>query len=292
MVVSGFTQYRTKVSDLPPVERNKVDATAQHIIASFGFGRKPVIGVLLVGHADQDLGKGPDFEHRMSLERGGEVEEALRLALDRRAAGPRAGQVKSIVMRVEGMGARQRLHAYPRDETQRAANRRVAIYLAEAMPEFWTFWTSGPYQTVRLAFASNAPRPGNVGVPGGTPFYINPDVFDFTPGPPGSNWQRTSCVPIKFGHGGFFLFRKEVVVGVIVDAPLALRDGHKISLREAQLDAANAATAAAYTVKGLLDAGLMIESEIQPRFVGFMGGAILANGLGYRVTGCHPKAAT
>ena len=121
------------------------------------------------------------------------------------------------------------------------------------------------------------------------PLFINPDVFDFAPDPKASNWQVTSCVPIVFGYGSPFLQMMRLVVGVFVGAPMVLRDGKQLSVREAQLDSANAAKAAALAIKTALDNGLMEKSEVQPRFVGFMGGAILTTGLGYRVRGCHPK---
>jgi hypothetical protein len=125
--------------------------------------------------------------------------------------------------------------------------------------------------------------------PTGTPFYINPDVFDFRPLPGTVNWQETGCVKIVFGYGSPFLPMIQINVGVRVGAPITLADGHRISLREAQLDAANAAQAAAGIITAMLDEGGIVPSEIQPRFTGFMGGAIMATGLGYRVNGCTPS---
>jgi hypothetical protein len=60
-------------------------------------------------------------------------------------------------------------------------------------------------------------------------------------------------------------------------------------VREAQLDSASAAQAAAEIIKVMLDSDTIGLSEVQPRFVGFMFGAIVSTGLGYRVTGCRPK---
>lgn len=77
-------------------------------------------------------------------------------------------------------------------------------------------------------------------------------------------------------------------VGVVVGGPITLKDGRQLTSREAQIDSARAAEAAATLIIGLLDEGKIIPSEIQPRFTGLMGGAMLANGLGYRVTGCFP----
>lgn len=126
-------------------------------------------------------------------------------------------------------------------------------------------------------------------VGGGIPFYINPDVFDFAPDPTTSNWQTTSCVCIVFGYGSPFMDMMRLEVGVIVGAPRELRDGRQLSVREAQLDSANAAQAASGIIKIMLDSGTIGPSEVQPRFVGFMGGAIMSTGLGYRVRGCYPK---
>lgn len=125
---------------------------------------------------------------------------------------------------------------------------------------------------------------------GSVPFYIDPDSFDFKPDPGTVNWQTTGCVPVRFTYGSPFLRPMAIDVGVRVGAPLELRDGRKLSVREAQLDAANAAQIAGTTIIGMLDAGIIGPSEIQPRFVGFMFGAILSTGLGYRVNGCHPKS--
>jgi hypothetical protein len=227
----------------------------------------------------------------MSTERAERMHEALLCAVQNRSVGM-PQQVRAIAMRVVGVGANERIFTYPRDETQRASNRRVVIYLAEALREFWVFWTFGsgnPQPRPELTnFASGANH--SVGsVRGGVPFFIDPDVFDFAPDPSTSNWQTTSCVLIRFGYGSPFMPRMQIDVGVTVGAPLVLRDGRKLSVREAQLDSANAAQAAAGIIVVMLDEGAIGTSEIQPRFVGFMGGAIMSTGLGYRVRGCHPK---
>ncbi|MFE6685190.1 hypothetical protein ACFVFQ_01815 [Streptomyces sp. NPDC057743] len=124
---------------------------------------------------------------------------------------------------------------------------------------------------------------------GGIPFVISPDAFNFAPDPGGANWQSTGCVTIQFAYGSPFLTPIKFKVGVIVGAPITLRDGRILSVREAQLDSANAAQAAATIIKEMLDSGTIDPSSVQPRFVGFMGGAILSTGLGYRVNGCRPS---
>lgn len=125
-------------------------------------------------------------------------------------------------------------------------------------------------------------------MPPGVPFTVDPDVFKFSPDPNVANWQQTPCVEIIFAYGSIFLPPIRLRVGVEVGAPSKLRDGRELGVREAQLDSSNAAQAAAYIVIGALDAGLVDPSEVQPRFVGYMGGAMLPLGMGYRVRGCRP----
>jgi hypothetical protein len=120
----------------------------------------------------------------------------------------------------------------------------------------------------------------------GTPFYINPDTFNFRPTQ--DNWQETDCVKIVFAYGSPYISPMRIQVGVRVGAPRQLANGHSVSVREAQLNSANAATVAATEIIALLDEAALDPSGIQPRFTGFMGGALLANGEGYRVNGCFP----
>jgi hypothetical protein len=115
---------------------------------------------------------------------------------------------------------------------------------------------------------------------------INPDSFKFRRVQ--ENWQETRCTEIRFAYGSAFMAPMVIRVGVVVGAPITLSNGRQLTSREAQLDSANAAQAAATLIIALLDEGAIIPSEIQPRFTGLMGGAMLANGLGYRVTGCFP----
>lgn len=122
------------------------------------------------------------------------------------------------------------------------------------------------------------------------PFYVDPDSFDFKPDPKIKNEQTTGCVAIRFTYGSPFLPPMWKDVGVVVKAPLELRDGKKLSVREAQIDSADAAEAAGAIISKMLDAGAIGPSEIQTRFVGFMFGAIQSHGLGYRVIGCYPKS--
>jgi hypothetical protein len=133
-----------------------------------------------------------------------------------------------------------------------------------------------------VAADDEAPEPT-----GGTPFYINPDVFRFARSSP--NWQQSGCVAIVFGYGSPFLPMTIVKVGVTVGAPITLRDGRALSEREAQLDSANAAQSAALLIKERLDSNTLGLAEVQPTFVSYMDTAIRSTGLGYRVSGCRPQ---
>jgi hypothetical protein len=131
--VSGFTSHKTQMGDLPQGERDKVHAVADRIVNGFRTGLVPVVGVLLVGHADQDLAGGTAFEHKISVERAERVREALIAALQARAGGSvMALQVKEAALRTVGVGASQRVNTHPVNEAQRAANRRVVMFIAES----------------------------------------------------------------------------------------------------------------------------------------------------------------
>jgi hypothetical protein len=144
-------------------------------------------------------------------------------------------------------------------------------------------------ETWRALHAGAGGAPAGRSMPHAMPFYINPDVFEFKPSPSEANWRNTGCVSIVFAHGGPY-WPTRIEVGVVVWAPIKLKNNKEVPVRRAQLDAANAATVAANVVKEFLDAHLMILSEVQPRFVGYMYGAIVHDNpeIGYRVQGCYP----
>lgn len=134
VTVSGFSQYKTRLADLPPNEQAKVDAVAERIVAGYRPARLPIVGVLLVGHADQDLSRGAVFEQNISVERAQRTLEGLCRALTKRADSQLVAlRFKEIAMRAVGSGARQRVLLNPLNEAQRASNRRVEIFLAEAV---------------------------------------------------------------------------------------------------------------------------------------------------------------
>lgn len=133
-------------------------------------------------------------------------------------------------------------------------------------------------------------KPGVGSGPHAMAFYINPDAFDFQPVPAEANWRKTGCVSIVFAHGSMYRPTR-IEVGVVVWAPITLRNNKDHPIRHAQLDAANAATVAATFIKERLDAHLIILSEVQPQFVGLMGGVLATDhpDIGYRLWGCYPR---
>jgi outer membrane protein OmpA-like peptidoglycan-associated protein len=74
--VGSFSSHRTHVSDLPASERAKLDRVVERVLAGFRGAMHPIVGLLVVGHADQDP-KGADFENKVSLERAEHVRDAL-----------------------------------------------------------------------------------------------------------------------------------------------------------------------------------------------------------------------
>ena len=133
VTVGSFTSHRTHVADLPPAERQKLDGVAGTIVAGFRGAHHPIVGVLLVGHSDKDP-RGAAFEQQVSVERAEHVLETLAQLVQSRADTPLLRLlVKSVPMRAIGDGAVHRLFTNPTGEPQRAANRRVVLFLAEAI---------------------------------------------------------------------------------------------------------------------------------------------------------------
>jgi hypothetical protein len=137
--ISRFSQYITRVDQLPAAEQKKVDNAAEFVINSF---LKPtltggiIVSVGMRGHADQDLLKTGrarlDFEQKVSEERAKEVAAALMKAIKARAFRlnitrlPAGDPFEPVI---EGMGARMLLKSRPANEYERSLNRRVEIFL-------------------------------------------------------------------------------------------------------------------------------------------------------------------
>jgi hypothetical protein len=120
--VSGFPRHSNTISSLPGAEQEKIRASALLIRGSFQAGCQPILNVGLVGHADRDLQRGPDFEKRISVERAFSV----RRALEGFIANPAI--VARITWQVTGVGASALIVPSPKTEQERARNRRVEIF--------------------------------------------------------------------------------------------------------------------------------------------------------------------
>lgn len=117
---------------------------------------------------------------------------------------------------------------------------------------------------------------------------VDPSVFLFRA--TGDNWQETGCVrAVVFRYGGSaFAPPLEIVVGVNIGVPRRLRDGTPVTWREAQIDSGVAAQGAAEQIKTLLTSHAIVPSQVQPLFAGYMGGALISHGIGYRLNQCWP----
>ncbi|MFI6659591.1 hypothetical protein ACIBL8_29135 [Streptomyces sp. NPDC050523] len=119
----------------------------------------------------------------------------------------------------------------------------------------------------------------------GTPGLADPRSFDFKPHR-WANWQETSCVPVIFGYGSPFLPRMNFKIKIQVGVPIKLRDGRRITVREAQLDSSTGATIAGTAIIRKLDSGTIEPSAVQSEFLVIMQGWMNAYGIGYRVNAC------
>jgi hypothetical protein len=126
--IGSFPRYQNTFRSLPLAEKQKLGVIANLIRRSFQTGCRPLLAVRLVGHADRDLQRGPEFEHRISLERA----LALRQELGRRL--PPAISSR-IAWDTAGAGAARLVVERPRAEPERARNRRVEVSLSYDRPE-------------------------------------------------------------------------------------------------------------------------------------------------------------
>jgi hypothetical protein len=138
--ISQFSQYVTRVDQLPGAEQKKVHDAAECVIKSF---LKPasnggiVVAIGIRGHADQDLLKNGQarlaFEQKVSEERAKEVAAALTKEIKARSFRLVAGKLlltgDPFEPVIEGMGARMLLKNHPANEYERSLNRRVEIFL-------------------------------------------------------------------------------------------------------------------------------------------------------------------
>jgi outer membrane protein OmpA-like peptidoglycan-associated protein len=123
--VSGFPRYSNLVRSLPAKEQQKIDRIARLIVDSYQPGRQPIHTVQLIGHADQDTPRRPDFEKRISGDRALAVQKALMDGINLQ----RSGLTRQINWQVTKAGATQLIVPNPVTELERAQNRRVEILL-------------------------------------------------------------------------------------------------------------------------------------------------------------------
>ena len=134
-VISGFPRYHQTVGSLPWEERQKTELIGAWIRRSFEVGCSPILGVRVVGYADRDPHRGPVFEQRISLDRARAVELALKTSVGS------APVYSNIVWQTMGAGTTSLIVPIPRNELERARNRRVEVWLSVKRPE-----PRSPYQ--------------------------------------------------------------------------------------------------------------------------------------------------
>jgi outer membrane protein OmpA-like peptidoglycan-associated protein len=128
--ISAFPRYRQSISSLPRGEQEKVARLARLIVNSVRPGCKPLLRVVLVGHADRDWQRGPAFETRISVERALELRKALiRSVYSLGRVAHTDPSLSSIQWEHRGVGAGQPVVQNPTIEQQRARNRRVDVIL-------------------------------------------------------------------------------------------------------------------------------------------------------------------
>lgn len=129
--VSRFARYQNTVGSLPPPEQQKLRSIAILIRESFRPGCRRIRTVRLIGHADRDIQRGPAFESRISIERARGVEQALKRLIGSPAIS------SHINWQSRGVGASSLVVSNPRNEQERARNRRVEILLSRGAPNSW-----------------------------------------------------------------------------------------------------------------------------------------------------------
>lgn len=133
-IIDGFPRYDASATSLPSKQQAQIREITNLILRSFQPNCRPMMGVLLIGHADQDLQRGPAFEYEISVKRALGVRDALQrlvVVLGRNLRIPLGAPSPSAIdWRHKGVGATQLVVPNPATELQRARNRRVQILLA------------------------------------------------------------------------------------------------------------------------------------------------------------------
>ncbi|GEM_PF-1675470 len=124
--VSRFPRYSNSITSLPPQEQQKIDQLARLIVRSYSSGQQPIRTIRLMGHADKDTPRRPEFERKISGDRALQVKNALIKQINQ-------SRISSgIRWEVVGVGASQLVVQTPRTEAERSRNRRVDIHLITA----------------------------------------------------------------------------------------------------------------------------------------------------------------
>jgi hypothetical protein len=133
VIVLGYGEHHDKV---PPEELEKIRKLAERIVNSFDT-KAPIIAVQIVGHADRELrvtGKEArdKSERNHSEGRAAEVQDLLLRFMKKLR--PRAQEaLNRTLFKSSGVGATQLKVLNPSNERERKLNRRVEIFLGEAL---------------------------------------------------------------------------------------------------------------------------------------------------------------
>jgi len=122
--ISRFPRYAETLESLPAAERQKIREIAGIILRSHQPGCEPILQVDLVGHADRDFQRGPGFEQAISTRRTLKLQRALQQLIGNQAISSR------IAWQARGLGARRLAILNPKNESERARNRRVEVILS------------------------------------------------------------------------------------------------------------------------------------------------------------------
>ena len=133
VVVFGYGVHHDKV---PPEEQAKLRKLAERIVNSFDT-IAPIVAVKIVGHADRELSVPGEAARRKSEQehskaRAEEVRDLL-LKIFKQLRPRAQAALDRTMMNVSAIGAAELLVQNPRNEHDRTRNRRVEIFLGQAM---------------------------------------------------------------------------------------------------------------------------------------------------------------
>lgn len=144
--ISGFPEYAVTVDKLSTEQRKILQQVASEIAAGVGTDR-PVVAVLVVGHADTALRKPPAerdaFERDISAQRAANALNLIMSEARRRGGAAGASDISGMQTRSMGVGSTQPAVIDPKTETEQRRNRRVEIMLTHCtlppIPAPWTW---------------------------------------------------------------------------------------------------------------------------------------------------------